>query len=105
VLVVAVWIYGRRKRRWREFLAQLDSNTDWDYEQLDDDSVTPSPSRHAVAQQVNFTSRGNNDISMMDSIGQTEINIIHEINQEMINLNIPRQPVTNINERTPIASK
>ena len=36
--IVGAWIYGRRKRKWREFLAQLDNNTDWEYEQLDDNN-------------------------------------------------------------------
>jgi hypothetical protein len=35
-LILAGWVYGRRKRKWREFLAQLDNNTDWEYEQLED---------------------------------------------------------------------
>jgi hypothetical protein len=34
--LVGIVIYGRRKRKWREFLAQLDNNTDWEYEQLED---------------------------------------------------------------------
>ena len=37
LLIVSIIIYGRRKKKWREFLAQLDNNnTDWEYEQLDD---------------------------------------------------------------------
>lgn len=36
VVMIAIIVYGRRKRRWREFLAQLDNNTDWEYEQLED---------------------------------------------------------------------
>ena len=35
-----LWIYGRRKRKWREFLAQLDNNTDWEYQQLDDNPLS-----------------------------------------------------------------
>ena len=35
-ILIGVWLYGRRKRKWREFLAQLDNNTDWEYEQLED---------------------------------------------------------------------
>ena len=35
-VLTGIWVYGRRKRKWREFLAQLDNNTDWEYEQLDD---------------------------------------------------------------------
>jgi hypothetical protein len=104
VLVVALWIYGKRKRRWREFLAQLDSNTDWDYEQLDDEPVTPSASRHSMVQQVNFTSRTINDVNLMDNIGATETNPKNEVNQEAVNLNMRRQPITTVNERTPITT-
>lgn len=35
-VLIGVWVYGRRKRKWREFLAQYDNNTDWEYEQLED---------------------------------------------------------------------
>ena len=35
-ILIGVWLYGRRKRKWREFLAQYDNNTDWEYEQLED---------------------------------------------------------------------
>jgi len=47
--LIGIWYYGRRNRRTREFLAQLQNNTDWEYEQLDDDQslgtsrVTMSP--------------------------------------------------------------
>lgn len=34
--IFGAWTYGKRKQKWREFLAQLDNNTDWEYEQLDD---------------------------------------------------------------------
>lgn len=34
--VFGVWTYRKRRLKWREFLAQLDNNTDWEYEQLDD---------------------------------------------------------------------
>ena len=39
-LLFGLWIYGRRKRKWREFLAQLDNNTDWEYQQLDDNPLS-----------------------------------------------------------------
>lgn len=53
-ILTGVWLYGRRKRRWRELLAQLDNNTDWEYEQLEDgpsmvssrSTVTPSLNRN-----------------------------------------------------------
>lgn len=35
-VVLGAWSYGKRKQKWREFIAQLDNNTDWEYEQLDD---------------------------------------------------------------------
>jgi hypothetical protein len=47
--LIGMWYYGRRNRRTREFLAQLHNNTDWEYEQLDDEQslgtsrVTMSP--------------------------------------------------------------
>lgn len=46
-LILGGWIYGRRKRKWREFLAQLDNNTDWEYEQLDD-NFYPMGSRSSL---------------------------------------------------------
>ena len=30
--LIGVYFYGRRRRKWREFLAQLDNNTDWELE-------------------------------------------------------------------------
>ena len=36
LILVGIWLYGRRKRQWRDFLARLDNNTDWEYEQLED---------------------------------------------------------------------
>jgi hypothetical protein len=48
VILIAIVVYGRRKRRWREFLAQLDNNTDWEYEQLEDLPNTNGVERYST---------------------------------------------------------
>ena len=49
-----MWLYGRRKRKWREFLAQLENNTVWDYEQLSDDGPIIGGSRATISPAFNM---------------------------------------------------
>ncbi len=75
-ILVGVWLYGRRKRKWREFLAQMDNNTVWDYEQLGDDgpaigaTMSPVFNMHASNEEIssyNYNTGSNQNISSSKS--------------------------------------
>jgi hypothetical protein len=75
-ILVGVWLYGRRKRKWREFLAQMDNNTVWDYEQLGDDgpaigaTMSPVFNMHASNEEIssyNYNTSSNQNISSSKS--------------------------------------
>ena len=87
--LAGIIIYGRRKRKWREFLAQLDNNTDWEYEQLED--------------MPNSIAGGNNSDRYMSTVFDRTMSTTSESDREnnkfaktTNNINI------NNNEQTPI---
>ena len=90
-VVAGVWVYGRRRRKWREFLAQLDNNTDWEYEQLED---APSISSSHLATMTPVF-----NISNHINFNNREDRI--ESNTSQTNTSTNSRP--GINERTPIS--
>ncbi len=114
IIVGGIWAYGRRKRRFREFLAQLDNNTDWEYEQLDDGPPSMTASRATMTPifsmlnhneslnrriiNQNGSNIQNNDVNIMHSL--TDINqSTHNNANSSTNTNNSNR---NVNERTPI---
>ena len=115
IAVTGVWLYGRRKRRFREFLAQLDNNTDWEYEQLDDGPPSMTQSRQAITpifsmlahneslnrRSIIQNSSSNNDINLMHTLTDVSRNSQNTLNNSLNNVNSANNN-RNVNERTPI---
>ena len=83
-ILLGVWFYGRRKRKWREFLAQLENNTVWDYEQLADDGPTINGSRATISQAFNMH-MSNEDINSYSNNTNTNHNTQYNKSRNKIN--------------------
>lgn len=80
IIVGSIWLYGRRKRRFREFLAQLDNNTDWEYEQLDDGPPSLTASRHTMTPIFSMLNHSEN-------LNRRNVNQNNAVNASSININ------------------
>jgi hypothetical protein len=96
-ILVGVWVYGRRKRKWREFIAQLDNNTEWEYEQLEDGPLTminnsnarmAANSNPGSALDLNFLSRRYQNTSQTnDPNDDTAQDIVFDRTSKKSNIN------------------
>ncbi len=77
--VFGLWTYRKRRLKWNQFLAQLDNNTDWEYEQLDDyhqsNNASGSVPTMSPIFDMTITKRENrvlesNDISLNDGLSE-----------------------------------
>lgn len=77
-ILTGIWLYGRRRRKWREILAHLENNTDWEYEQLED-GPSLSSTRATVSQRFNpnFTNQ-DNETNLSNSITKVGSNQLNE---------------------------
>ncbi len=95
--IFGVWTYRKRRLKWTEFLAQLDNNTDWEYEQLDDyqhssgtgaggsmPTMSPIFDMSIAKKENKILESGNVNINANDRLSERESSLANNNNQSYL---------------------